>query len=147
MPQYSTCLEIPRPVAEVFDFLARPANLVQLAPPDLNLQLVQAPERLQLGALLHWKGRRMGVSHALVQEVTAFEETCLIEEQQRQGPFKRWLLVHRFDALESGTRIVEELTYEPPGGLLGLLLRAEAVHREVENLFAYRAQKLRVLLG
>lgn len=147
MPQFSIAIEVPRPVHTVFDYLARPANLVQLAPAEMRLELVQAPDRLQLGSVMHWKARRMGISQALVNEVTAFDEVVLIAEEQRQGPFKRWAFVHRFDVTDLGTRITEELTYEPPGGLLGMFVTAEVIERELETLFAYRAQQLREILA
>jgi ligand-binding SRPBCC domain-containing protein len=143
MPQHKISLEVPCPPNDVFDFLARPANLVQLAPPELRLELVQAPERLQLGSLLHWKARRMGVSQALKHEVVEFKESALIAEDQRHGPFKRWTFLHRFEAIASGTRIEEELTYEPPGGLLGMLVTAATIQKELETLFAFRADQLR----
>jgi ligand-binding SRPBCC domain-containing protein len=145
MPQHVITLDIPRPVGVVFDFLARPANHVQLAPPELRLRLVEGPERVQLGARLRWKARRMGVTQSLANEVTAFEEAGLIEEEQRQGPFKRWAFAHRFTASAGGTRLVEELTYEPPGGMLGLLVKADAIRRDLEALFAYREKRLRDL--
>jgi ligand-binding SRPBCC domain-containing protein len=143
MPKHVISLEVPCPSSDVFDFLARPANHVQLAPPELRLELVQGPERLKLGALLHWKARRMGVSQALTNEVTAFEEGVLIAEEQRQGPFKRWTFLHRFKATATGTRIDEELTYEPPGGMLGMLVTAKMIENELESLFAFRADQLR----
>ena len=143
MPQISSSLEVARPTHAVFDYLARPANLVQLAPVEMRLELVQAPDRLQLGSVMHWKARRMGVSQALVNEVTAFDEAVLTCEEQRQGPFKRWAFHHRFETTPLGTRITEELTCEPPGGLLGMLVTAEVIQRELEKLFAYRAQQLR----
>jgi ligand-binding SRPBCC domain-containing protein len=147
MPEYISVLEIARPIAAVFDFLARPANLVHLAPAELHLQLIDGPQRLQLGALLHWKARRMGVSQSLLNEVTAFEENAVIEEQQRRGPFRQWVFVHRFEATAAGTRLTEQVNYEPPGGLLGLLVTANTIRRDLETLFAYRAQQLEKLLS
>src|SRR5579864_8529170 len=108
MPQVALALDVARRAEEVFDFLARPANHVQLVPAEMRLELVQGPERVALGTLLHWKARRMGVSQTLVNEVTAFEECTLIAEQQRQGPFKQWHLLHRIEATPSGTRLAAE---------------------------------------
>jgi ligand-binding SRPBCC domain-containing protein len=109
----------------------------------MRLELVQAPERLQLGTLLHWKARRMGVSQALKHEVAAFEEGILIAEEQRQGPFKRWTFLHRFEAMAGGARIDEELIYEPPGGMLGVLVSPATIDKEIKMLFAFRADQLR----
>lgn len=85
----------------------------------------------------------MGISQTLKNEVTAFEEGILIGEEQRQGPFKRWTFLHRFEAIATGTRLAEELTYEPPGGLLGMLVTAANIHQELASLFAFRADQLR----
>jgi ligand-binding SRPBCC domain-containing protein len=142
MPRHRFSLEVSCPTSDVFDFLVRPANLVQLAPPDMRLELVQGPERLQLGSLLHWKARRMGVSQSLKNEVTAFEEGILFAEEQRQGPFKRWTFLHRFEATAAGTRIEEELTYEPPGGILGMLVTVRMIENELDSLLAFRADQL-----
>ena len=62
MPHYTATLEISRPVADVFLFLSTTKNLVKLAPAELNLELLAAPDVLTLGALLTWKGRRWGIS-------------------------------------------------------------------------------------
>jgi ligand-binding SRPBCC domain-containing protein len=147
MPRHVNTVEIPRPVADVFDFLARPANLQRLAPPELRLELVEGPDRLELGSVLHWKARRMGVSQMLVHEVTAFEEGVRIVEEQRRGPLRRWVFAHRFEPSQAGTRLTEEIDYEPPGGPLGLLVGAEAIRQDLETLFAYREKQLREGLG
>jgi ligand-binding SRPBCC domain-containing protein len=143
MSQHRLSIEIPRPAHEVFDFLARPANLVQLAPPEMRLELLQGPERVQLGSLVHWKARRAGVSQTLVNEVTDFEDGVRFAEAQRQGPFKQWLFAHRVEATATGTRLTEELWCEPPGGLLGLLVTADVIHKELDKLFAHRALVLK----
>ncbi len=134
-------------VAEVFDFFARPANMIELTPPELDLQLIEGPERLALGAMLRWKARRMGVSQTLIHEVTAFEDGVRIEHTQRQGPFRRWVFAHRLAPADGGARLTEELSYEPPGGMLGLLVGAESVRRDLERLFAYRGDRLRDRFG
>src|SRR5450755_333263 len=97
MPHHNTSIDVARPIAEVFDFLARPANLAQLASPELGLLLVEGPERLALGSVMHWKARRMGITQSLVNAITAFEEGVRIDEEQQKGPFKRWSFTHRFE--------------------------------------------------
>src|SRR5437763_13859798 len=109
MPSFSATVELARPATEVFDHLARPANLGLLAPPELRLQLVEGPERLTLGAVVHWKARRMGISQSIIHEVTVFEEGVRIGEEQRSGPFARWVMTHRFEATASGSILTSEV--------------------------------------
>ena len=78
MPHYNVSLEIARPLADLFGYLTRPKNLVQLAPPDLHLELVTAPDILILGSRLVWKGKRWGISQQITQEVSAYEFDKLI---------------------------------------------------------------------
>jgi ligand-binding SRPBCC domain-containing protein len=147
MPQVLKVIELPIPVADVFGFFLRPANLLALAPPELRLELVEGPDLLELGARLTWKGRRWGIAYRLVTEVVALEPDGLIAEEQRQGPFRRWVVSRRFEATADGTRLTEQIDFEPPGGLLGLTITAQAIEQELEAAFTHRARKLPELLN
>jgi ligand-binding SRPBCC domain-containing protein len=147
MPRFESVMSFSRPVAEVFDFFLRPANQARLSPPELHLLLVEGPERLQLGSSLTWKGRRWGVPQRVVSKVTALEPDALLVVEQQEGPFARWAHAQRFEATPAGTRVTDQIDYEPPGGLLGLTVTADRVGRDLEWLFAYRVQQLRGLLG
>ena len=147
MPVFESVVSLPRPPAEVFDFLCRPANLIVLSPPELNLRLADAPDRLRLGARVTVQGRRWGIAHRMVSEVTAFEEGVSFVEEQSEGPFRRFVHERQFEAADGTTRVLDRVVFEPPGGMLGLLLTAQAIERELRQAFAFRGQKLTELLG
>jgi ligand-binding SRPBCC domain-containing protein len=147
MPRIEKEMRFARPMADVFAFFCETANLVRTLPPELNLQLVAAPDRLHLGALLTLQGRRWGVRQTVRSEITAFEPFTLFIDEQREGPFGKWIHRHRFEAANGGTRMVDQIEFEPPGGLLGLLVTADFVLKDLEWILGYRAQKLRELLG
>jgi ligand-binding SRPBCC domain-containing protein len=147
MPRFATAMTFARPIAEVFDFFRRPANLVQANPPDLNLRLLEAPELLQQGSRVVLQARRLGVAQRLESEVVALEPDALIVDALRQGPFRKWVQTHRFDEVPEGTRVQIEIDYEPPGGMLGLVVTAAAIERELQSVFAYRAARLHEWLG
>lgn len=147
MPHYSTTIELAGAVADVFAFFAQPALLVGLAPPELRLELVEGPERLQPGSRLRWKARRWGVSQHLVSAVTVFEENARIVEEQLQGPFARWVVERLFEPSGAGTRLREGIDFEPPGGMLGRMVTADAVRADLERLAAFRDGKLKALFG
>lgn len=133
---------------EVFDFFTRPANVLAAYPPELHLRLEEAPERLLLGTRVCVRGRRWGVPHRAVNEVTAFVPGVLFVEEQCQGPFRRWVHTHRFEALaDGGVCVRDRIDFEPPGGILGLRINAAFVLRDLEWVFAYRRQRLTELLG
>ena len=147
MPHYTATLIVDCPVADLFAFFSKPKNLVQLAPPEMNLELVTAPEIMHGGARLVWKGRRWGISQQIIQEVTKFEQEKLIALEQKQGPFARWLHAHHFEGTDISTTIVEKIDFEPPGGMLGFLVTANTIRKDLDKLTAYREKRLKEIFG
>ena len=144
---YTVTSEIAQPLSDLFMYLTKPKNLAQLAPPDLNLELLTAPDIMILGSRLVWKGRRWGVSQQITQEVVAFERDKLIVVEQKQGPLKSWVHANHFEATDTGTRIVERIDFDPPGGLLGYVVTADAIRKELVKVLAYREKKLKEIFG
>jgi ligand-binding SRPBCC domain-containing protein len=147
MPSFDAVLTVPRPLAEVFEFFLDPANLARVSPPELHMRLVEGPRRLQLGSVIVLQGRRWGVPQRVVSEITAFEPGASFVDEQRQGPFRRWRHAHRFETVPEGTRIVDRIDYEPPGGLLGLVATPKMLERDLQWVYGYRSEKLRELFG
>jgi ligand-binding SRPBCC domain-containing protein len=147
MPHFQTMLTIPRLIEEVFDFFRRPANLLRVTPPDMNLRLVEAPEVIQLGSRISLEARRYGVAQKLVSEVTSLEPPLRLVDVQRQGPFRKWVQTQRFETVAGGTQVTFHIEYEPPGGMLGFVMTAASIEKELRALFDYRARKLLELLG
>ncbi|HEY7156084.1 MAG TPA: SRPBCC family protein [Gemmataceae bacterium] len=147
MPRFETIENLTAPLSRVFGFFSRPAHLIEISPPELHFRLLSAPEQLTLGARIALQGRRWGLSQRIVSEVTVWEPEERFVDEQREGPFKQWVHTHRFEALpDGGTRLTDCIDYETPGGLLGFILTAAAVERELKWIFAYRCAKLAKLL-
>lgn len=136
------------PSAKAFALFRRSAERVRLAPPDLHLKLEEGPAELQKGSRLTVCGRRWGLSQRMASEITALEENAQIVEEQRKGPFRSWKHTQRFAATpEGGVRITDEIEYEPPGGMIGMIATASAIRGELERYFAYRRERLVELLA
>ncbi len=147
MPVFETSQTFGGGLKDVFDFLTRPASVLLASSPELHLRLEEAPERLCLGARVVVHGRRWGIPHRAVNEVTAFEPGSLFIEEQREGPFRRWVHTHRFEAVDGGVLVSDHIDFDPPGGILGLTLTADRVLRDLEWVFAYRKTRLAELLA
>jgi len=147
MPVFETSQSFSCALKDIFDFLTQPARVLLASPPELHLRLEDAPERLSLGARVVVRGRRWGIPHRAVNEVTAFEPEVQFVEEQREGPFRRWVHTHRLEAVDGGVLVSDHIDFEPPGGILGLTLTAARVLRDLEWVFAYRGTRLAELLG
>ena len=147
MGRFETEITLQRPIEEVFDFFLRPANLLLVSPPELQLHLVEAPELLQFGSRIILQSRRMGMPQRLVSQITALETNARIVDEQREGPLRKWAQSQQFEGVPEGTRVTFRIDYEPPGGMLGFIVTAAAIDKELRWLFGYRIAKLQEILG
>lgn len=146
MPVFEAEILLPRPLDFVFDFFCRPANLLALAPPELKMDLIEAPERIEQGSRIVLRTRRWGITQQLAGEVTVWEPGIRFVEEQREGPFRKWAHHHFFEEVGESTQVRDRIEYEGPGGALGLLMTARLIESELQQMFAYRQQKLQELM-
>ena len=128
----------------------------QVGPPDLSAirrrelgrkQILEAPELLDLGSRIVLQARRWGIAQKLASKVTAFELNVRFVDELQEGPFRKWVQTHRFESVPEGARVTYQVDYEPPGGILGMMMKASAIEKDLQAVCAFRAQKLQELLG
>ena len=100
MPRFEATQDFPRPVEEVFAFFRRPANLLRVSPPELKLELLEAPASLELGSRVVLTAQRLGFKQRLVSVVTALEPNRLFRDEQEEGPFGMWKHSHHFETID-----------------------------------------------
>jgi ligand-binding SRPBCC domain-containing protein len=147
MPVFERSQVVPRPVEEVFAFFRDPTNLVKVSPPELRMKMVEGPPQLELGSRLVFQAWRWGLPQRVASEVTAFDPTSGWTDAQVQGPFGKFVHTHRFEAVTGGTRVTDHIEYEPPRGLLGLVVTAAWIEGDLQWVFEHRAKKLAELFG
>ncbi len=147
MPHFEATQTLPRPLAEVFEFFRSAANLVRITPPELHMELVEGPPLIESGSRVVLKGRRWGVPQRVVSKIVVFEPGVRFVDEQVEGPFRVWKHTHAFEAADGGTKIVDRIDFEPPGGLLGLMVTEGFIQRDLKWIFEFREQKLKELLG
>jgi ligand-binding SRPBCC domain-containing protein len=130
----------------LFEFVIRPANLLRVSPPELQVTLSDPPEILELGSILIVTGRRWGFPQRFITQVVKFEPGHMFVEEQRHGPFKKMVHHHIVEADGTGARMVDRVEFEPPGGPLGILLSPARIEQDMAELYAYRVQKLKEIL-
>lgn len=138
-------LWLPRPLGEVFPFFADAHNLQELTPPFLDFRvLTPGPVPMSPGVRIDYRLRLRGVPIRWQSEITAWEPPHRFVDEQRRGPYKAWIHTHRFSPKDGGTLVEDEVRYDVLGGRL---VNALFVRRDVERIFAYRAQRLRARFG
>ena len=109
-------LWLPLDIARVFAFFADAHNLDLLTPPWLHFQILTPPPiRLGAGALIDYRLKIHKVPVRWQSEITLWEPPHRFVDEQRRGPYKRWVHSHSFEARDQGTLIRDRVDYAVPG--------------------------------
>ncbi len=137
---FESNLWLPRPRAEIFPFFADPHNLEIITPPWLNFKmLTRVPLKMQAGVLIEYKLMVHRVAFRWRSEITLWEPPYRFVDEQRRGPYRRWIHEHRFEESAGGTNCKDIVRYSLP---FGWLLERLFVRRDLKRIFAFRAAML-----
>jgi ligand-binding SRPBCC domain-containing protein len=135
---------VPHPIETVFAFFADAMNLEAITPPFLRFAvLTPAPIAMRPGRLIDYRLRLHGLPLRWQSEITAWEPPYRFVDEQRRGPYRRWAHEHRFEPCAEGTRVIDRIRYEVPGGDW---IHDRLVGPDLCRIFEYRADRLRILL-
>ena len=94
--------------------------------------------RMALHDEVTWQARHFGLPWRVRSRITEHAPPhCFVDEMQ-SGPFRRWRHVHRFEPVEGGTRMVDDVDYAAPLGLLGRLVERAVLHGYMTRLLEAR---------
>lgn len=132
---------VPRDQGEVFDYFANPANLQELTPPWLRFRIATpGPIAMREGTLIDYRLRVRGVPIGWQTLISSWEPTVRFVDEALRSPYRYWRHEHLFEACDEGTRVLDTVCYDVPGGRVvhGLFVR-----RDLLSIFAYRQEVLR----
>ena len=147
MAQFETTLTLSASRDHVFNFLIRPANILNLAPPDAKLKFLEAPVVLEFGSRFEFQMTSVGPAQILQHEITHFDTPCSFTETQIKGPLSAYRHEHIFESDHDGhVRLIDRIEFEPPGGLAGFLVTEQFIRNSLESAFEHRHQELKRLI-
>jgi ligand-binding SRPBCC domain-containing protein len=143
--QFSSEIWLARPIKEVFAFFSDAANLDSITPPWLSFRTVtRQPTEMHVGAVIDYRLRVRGFPIRWRSEITAWEPPYHFVDEQTRGPYRLWIHAHKFERRNGGTLVCDDVRYAVP---FDWLLYELVVRRDVERIFAYRAECLRKRFG
>ena len=127
------------PLDRVFAFFGDAANLEPLTPPWLNFVITTPmPIAMREGLEIDYRIVLHGVPILWRTRIDVWEPQVRFIDRQIVGPYRWWHHVHRFEAVEAGTRVIDEVEFVPRVPWLS----QRFVKRDVERIFGYRASML-----
>lgn len=132
---------------KVFEFFLNPNNLEQITLPSLQLQMLDAPDEVQVGTQVEFQVTHFGQDLKATHEVISIDEYC-ITEKQAKGVMKEFEQERRFEAADNGgCRIETTVTFEGPGGLIGAIMTEKRIRSSLDDAFEFQNNTLQEKFG
>ena len=140
--RFETDLWLPAPRDTVFAFFANAGNLEQITPSWLRFEVTsRQPITMARGTLIDYRLRIRGLPVRWRAEITVWDPPHGFVDEQRRGPYRRWIHTHTFREERGGTRIGDQVDFSAPGGRLVDHL----VLHDVRRIFEFRGRMLHKL--
>ncbi len=138
---------LPGTPEDVFAFFADARNLEAITPPLLRFRVVTpGPIVMGRGTLIRYRLRVHGVPVSWLTEITQWEPPYRFVDEQLKGPYALWHHTHAFEADGDETIMRDVVRFRIGFGALGALANALVVRRDLEQIFDFRAQRVRELM-
>ena len=141
--RFETTLWLPVPRERVFAFFAEAGNLETITPPWLRFEIMSPAVAMTRGATIDYRLRIHGIPVRWRAEITVWDPPYRFVDEQRRGPYRRWVHTHTFTEERGGTRAADAVEFTAPGGALVDRL----VLRDVRRIFAFRSEMLHKRFG
>jgi ligand-binding SRPBCC domain-containing protein len=139
---------IPRAIDEVFAFFSDARNLEEITPPWLRFRiLTPGPIRMATGTRIRYRLSLHGIPLEWTAEIRHWRPPFGFVDVQLRGPYRLWHHTHRLEPKDGGTLVTDVVRYRLPCGVLGRLMHAVKVRRDLERIFDYRFRRIEEMLG
>lgn len=148
MAQFESRTLLSAPPEQVFDFILRPSNLQSVAPPETQFVYIQPPHVIELGTRLTCKLSAYGMVQQLSYEIVELVSPQRYREKMVDGPLQLWLNDYIVEPSENGgSTLINLIEFEPPAGMMGLIVSERRIREALEDTFDHRAQALQKVFG
>lgn len=135
--------------AEVFGFFADARNLEAITPPLLRFRVITPGEiEMGVGTYIQYRLKLHGVPVLWNTLIQAWEPPHRFVDVQVRGPYRMWHHTHTFaPSDDGGTLMTDTVRYAVGFEPFGELVHRALVRRDVEAIFAFRAEQVPALLA
>jgi len=131
------------PPERLFRFFSDPANLEAITPPFLRFKVLGASTpQLAEGTCIDYRLLLHGVPLRWRSRIETWTPPAGFVDRQLKGPYASWVHTHELVPHARGTLMRDRVRYELPLGALGDIVAGRWVAHDVDEIFAYRREKL-----
>lgn len=133
------------PLERAFEFFSDPRNLPRITPPWLGFTVLDAPATLVAGCEMRYTIRWLRIPVSWTTAITGYEPNVRFTDEQKRGPYRMWRHEHHFAPRGDATLMTDRIEYEMPFGLIGKVVHALIVQRQLREILEYRSNAARVM--
>lgn len=131
---------LPQTLETLFPFFADAFNLEALTPAFLSFKIVTpAPIVMREGALIDYSLKLHGLPLKWQSRIAVWQPGVKFVDEQLRGPYRSWWHLHRFEELDGGTIVIDEVDYRVWGGAI---IDRLFVRPDLKKIFTYRQETL-----
>ncbi|WP_353778604.1 SRPBCC family protein [Winogradskyella sp. 3972H.M.0a.05] len=141
--------KLPISIEQAWDFLSDPTNLKTITPDYMGFNILSGADRpMYPGQIIQYIVTPvLGIKTKWVTEITHVVDKEYFVDEQRFGPYALWHHKHFIKPIEGGVEMEDIIDYKLPFGWLGQLMHPIIVKPKLEEIFAYRQEKLIEVFG
>lgn len=133
---------LPITLDEAWDFFSSPHNLKEITPDHMGFHITSGNQgKMYPGMLITYiVTPLLGIKMRWCTEITQVEKNKYFIDEQRFGPYNMWHHQHHFKEVEGGVEMTDIVHYGIPLGILGQVVNALFVKKQLKEIFDYRAK-------
>jgi ligand-binding SRPBCC domain-containing protein len=128
------------------DFIGVTSNFPLITDPDLEFEIMEAPEVVTAGAEIEFSIITGGFRQVLRHRWSTVNTSRIVAEQV-MGPTQSWHHEQIVREASGGCELTETITFEPPGGMLGFVVTESAILESLQRGTTIRHQLIAELLS
>lgn len=141
---------IPVSIEQAWDFFSSPKNLSVITPPEMQFKILTdltgAP--IYTGMKIDYIVRPLfGIAMKWRTVISGVDSPRMFIDFQEKGPYTLWEHTHTFETVPGGVLMKDIVRYALPMGFLGDIMHGLVVKKKLNDIFNFRAAKLKELFG
>lgn len=142
MSTSTTSALLPCSAAALREYLGTPANLPEISDPEIELEILAAPDVVAEGAEITFRITAIGLKQKMTHRYEKVTDTEIIEALT-DGVMPSWKHRQLIEAVsDNECRLTDEITFDPPGGMMKFIMSEERILENIDQGMRYRYDTL-----
>lgn len=135
-------------LSTTWDFFSRAENLPRITPAWMRFSIrTPSPIHIQQDSILDYTIRWMGIPIGWRTRIIDWSPPRQFIDLQLRGPYALWHHQHTFTPSDEGTICTDRVLYKVPVPVVGRVMNALVVQRQLTGIFEFRRKVITEELG